>query len=87
MTANKANSSLGAELQTFATHRNELLGRAKGKYVLIKGEDVVDVFEDRTDALVRGYREFGNHPFLVKKVTDVEAPLSFTLSCWPEISR
>jgi hypothetical protein len=77
MMANKAHSSLAAELQTFAMHRNELLGRAKGKYVLIKGEDVVDVFGDRTDALVRGYREFGNHPFLVKKVTDVEAPLNF----------
>jgi hypothetical protein len=78
MTANKTHSSLAAELGTFAMHRNELLGRAKGKYVLIKGEDVVDVFEDRTDAFVRGYREFGNHPFLVKKVTDVEAPLNFT---------
>jgi hypothetical protein len=78
MTANKALSSLAAELQTFATHRKELLGRAKGKYVLIKGADVVDVFEDRTDAFTRGYREFGNHPFLVKKVLDVEAPMTFT---------
>ncbi|MEA2162428.1 MAG: hypothetical protein QOK37_555 [Thermoanaerobaculia bacterium] len=78
MTADHAQSSLAAELHTFAAHRNELLGRAKGKYVLIKGQNVVDVFEDRTDALVRGYREFGNHPFLVKKVTDVDAPLNFT---------
>jgi hypothetical protein len=78
MTANKTVNSLAAELQTFAAHRNELLGRAKGKYVLIKGPNVVDVFEDRTDALARGYREFGNHPFLVKKVTEVEAPLTFT---------
>jgi hypothetical protein len=78
VTADKARSSLAAELETFAAHRNELLGRAKGKYVLIKGQAVVDVFEDRTDAFARGYRDFGNHPFLVKKVTDVEAPLNFT---------
>jgi hypothetical protein len=78
MTANKGQSSLAAELATFAEHRDELLGRAKGKFVLIKGSDVIDVFEDRTDAVVRGYREFGNHPFLVKKVTDFEVPLTFT---------
>jgi len=78
MTANKGHSSLAAELATFAQHRDELLGRAKGKFVLIKGADVVDVFEDRTDAVVRGYREFGNHPFLVKKVTEFETPLTFT---------
>lgn len=77
MTANKGHSSLAAELVTFAQHRDELLGRAKGKFVLIKGADIVDVFEDRTDAVVRGYREFGNHPFLVKKITEVEMPLSF----------
>lgn len=78
MTANKGQSSLAAELATFAEHRDELLGRAKGKFVLIKGTDVIDVFEDRTDALVRGYREFGNHPFLVKKVAEFETPLNFT---------
>jgi len=78
MTANKGQSSLAAELATFAEHRDELLGRAKGKFVLIKGSDVVDVFEDRTDAVVRGYREFGNNPFLVKKVSEVETPMTFT---------
>jgi hypothetical protein len=78
MTANKGHSSLAVELVTFAKHRDELLGRAKGKFVLIKGTNVVDVFEDRTDAFVRGYREFGNHPFLVKKVTEFEPPLNFT---------
>jgi hypothetical protein len=77
MTANREQSSLAAELVTFAKHRDELLGRAKGKFVLINGGDVVDVFEDRMDAVVRGYREFGNHPFLVKKVAEFEAPLSF----------
>ena len=77
MTANNGLSSLATELATFAQHRDELLGRAKDKFVLIKGDDVVDVFEDRTDALVRGYREFGNHPFLVKKITEFETPLYF----------
>lgn len=78
MTAKKAHSSLEAELQTFQAHRNELLGRARGKFVLIKGQRVVDIFEDRNDALSRGYREFGRDPFLVKQVMDVESPLNFT---------
>jgi hypothetical protein len=78
MTVKNGQTSLAAELATFAEHRDELLGRAKGKFVLIKGSDVVDVFEDRMDAVVRGYREFGNHPFLVKKVAEFETPLNFT---------
>jgi hypothetical protein len=78
VTATKAPPTLAAELRTFAHHRDELLGRAKGKFVLIKGDAIVGVFENRTDALSRGYREFGNNPFLVKQVTEIEVPLNFT---------
>lgn len=78
MTASKASRTFAAELRTFANHHDELLGRAKGKYVLIKGEAIVGVFENRVDALSSGYREFGNNPFLVKQVTDGEVPLNFT---------
>lgn len=78
MTASKSSASLDVELKTFASQRNDLLGRARGKFVLIKGDKVVDIFEDRTDALSRGYREFGNASFLVKQVTDFETPLNFT---------
>jgi hypothetical protein len=78
MTAQKGAVSLQAELRTFRARRDELIGRAKGKYVLIKGEDVVDFFEDQTDAITKGFKKFGNSPFLVKLVTDVEVPLNFT---------
>jgi hypothetical protein len=78
MTAQKGAISLEAELRTFRARRDELIGRAKGKYVLIKGEEIVDFFENQTDAITKGFRTFGNNPFLVKLITDVEVPLNFT---------
>ena len=68
---------LAAEMETFRSHRDELLGRAQGKYVLIKNARVMDVFESHADALHRGYQEFGTEPFLVKQIVDVEVPQNF----------
>ena len=79
MTAHQGAPTLEVELRTFRAHRDELIGRAKGKYVLIHGEDIVDFFENQTDAITKGFRKFGNNPFLVKLVTEVEVPLNFTM--------
>jgi hypothetical protein len=77
MTAVKLQSLLDTELQTFRAHRNELLGRARGRFVLIKGTDVIDVFESEIDAISRGFKTFGNQSFLVKQITEFDAPLHF----------
>lgn len=69
---------LSHELDTYEAHRAELLGRAKGMFVLIKGDRIIDVFAAEEDALRRGYEELGNVPFLVKQVLEVELPLNFT---------
>lgn len=69
---------LDEELRTYEAHRDNLLGRARGQFVLIKNDRIIDVFASREDAIRRGYREFGNQPFLVKEVVDVEMPLHFT---------
>lgn len=66
------------ELDTYEAHKEELLGRAKGMYVLIKGDRILDVFASQEDAVRRGYEELGNVPFLVKQVLEVELPLNFT---------
>jgi hypothetical protein len=71
-------TALEEELKTFEAHRTELLGRAKGQFVLIKGNRIVDTFVSQEDALKRGYQEFGNSPFLVKQILDVELPMNFT---------
>ena len=71
-------SSLESELAYFDERREELLGRARGKFALIKGTSLVDLFDSQTDAIRRGYQEFGNSPFLVKQIVDVEVPFNFT---------
>jgi hypothetical protein len=69
-----------SELETFERHKAELLGSDEGKYVLIKGSEVIGVFESSMDAVGQGYERFGNVPFLVKQIVEVELPLLFTSS-------
>ncbi len=69
---------LDAELEAYAAHRDELLGSHVGKFVLLKDEDVIGVFDTKPDAIRAGYERFGNVPFLVKQVIQVEAPQNYT---------
>ncbi len=69
---------LETELRFFNAHRSELLRDAAGKFVLIKGEQLLGVFDSETIAIRHGYERLGNVPFLVKKVTEVDIPLNFT---------
>ena len=69
--------ALDGELATYDRHREELLGRASGKFVLIHGDQVVAVFETEWDAVSAGYKAFGNVPFLVKEIVAVEVPQDF----------
>ena len=66
---------LAVEKATYRKHRKELLGKARGKFVLIKGEEVVDTFDTEGDAVRRGHKKFGNVPFLVKQILEVETPI------------
>ncbi|HEY4593891.1 MAG TPA: hypothetical protein VIJ61_15850, partial [Thermoanaerobaculia bacterium] len=50
----------------------ELKGENEGRFVLIKGKEVVDIFTSYEDALKVGYEKFGLAPFLVKKIQAVE---------------
>ena len=70
-------TQLDAELKTYEAHRAELLRESQGKFVLVKGDQVVDVYDSQEDALRHGFREFGNQPFLVKEVVEIEVPLNF----------
>lgn len=71
-------SPLEQELAYFEQHRSELLGRAKGKFALIKADALVDTFDSQFDAIRAGYRKFGNEPFLVKQIAAVDVPINFT---------
>lgn len=69
---------LKEELQIYNAQKSELIGKAKGKFVLIKDEQVVNVFDTKLDAVRQGYERFGNVPFLVKEIVELDIPLDFT---------
>lgn len=71
---------LEPELETYEKHRTELLGNALGKWVLIRGDEVVGTFDTQDDAIAEGYRHFGNVPFLTKQVVELETPAYFASS-------
>ncbi len=68
---------LEVELKTYEQHRDQLLGTAEGKYVLIRNDQVLGVFDSKMDAIAQGYQRFGNVPFLVKQILKVEVPQNF----------
>ncbi len=65
---------LDSELQTYEKNRESLLGSSEGKFVLVKGDRIIGVYDSKMDAITEGYRQFGNVPFLVKQVQKIETP-------------
>jgi hypothetical protein len=43
-----------------------------GRFVIIKGADILGTFPDRSAALREGYRRLGIVPFLVRQIADPE---------------
>jgi hypothetical protein len=68
---------LTAELETYERHKEELLGKSEGKYVLIHREEIAGIFDTEKDAIDQGYERFGNVPFLVKQVVKIETPQNY----------
>jgi hypothetical protein len=63
--------ALEQELATYTSKLSELVAH-EGKFVLIHGEDVVDVYDTYEDAIKEGYTRFGLTPFLVKRIEATE---------------
>ncbi len=68
--------TLEKELAAYEAVKPSLLPHALGKFVLIRGEQVVGTYDAELDAVDAGYQKFGNVPFLVKEVTEVECPIN-----------
>ncbi len=66
------------ELDYFERERMQLLSRAKGKFAVIKGEELIGVFDTEMDAVRAGYRRLGNEAFLIKHIVEADIPLNFT---------
>ena len=61
---------LAAEITFLRQNRNRLIRKYNSLYLLIKGVEVVNSFENETDAIAEGVRKFGQGPFLVRRPQD-----------------
>ena len=68
---------LEKELKFFESKKAEWLKIYKDKFALIKGEELIDVFDTFGDAYKEGVRRYGNEAFFIKKITEEERIESF----------
>ena len=63
--------ALETELATYRSKLPELKDK-EGKFVLIRGTEIVDFFSAYDDAIKAGYEKFGLATFLVKQIQLIE---------------
>lgn len=63
---------LEKERKYFETNRKQWVALHPGKFVLVKGEELIGVFDKPEDALAEGARRFGLDSFLVRQVKEAE---------------
>ena len=66
------------ELNTYEGNKETLLRESNGKFVLIKGNTIIGVYDTQNDAVKIGIDKFGNTPFLVKKIQPIDDTQNFT---------
>lgn len=74
--------ALERELETWRRKFPELL-QHEGKFALVHGDEIADVFAAYEDAIQAGYQRFGLQPFLVKQVQSDEQPEVITRTFAP----
>lgn len=73
---------LDKELETYNANLPSLI-KDRGKFALIKGDSVVDIFDTYGDAMKRGYEKFKLEPFLVKRIMPPEQTLFVSRNVTP----
>lgn len=63
-------SPLAQELKTYLAHQAEWLIAAPGKYALIKGEEVVGLYDGQDEAFTVGYGRFRWEAFMVQRIQE-----------------
>jgi hypothetical protein len=69
---------LQRELDFFEQQRLQLFAHAPGKNALVKGAELVGIFDTELEAIRAGYQKIGNEAFLVKHIVEADVPLTFT---------
>lgn len=65
-------SILKTEEKYFEANKTEYFSKYLDKYVLIKGEELVGVFDTAQSAYEAGLAKFGNQPMFIKNVKEKE---------------
>ena len=73
-----AENLLKKDLEAYLKNKVELTTASEGKFVLIKGDAVIGVYDTQNDAIKVGTDKFGNTPFLVKKIQEIEETHNYT---------
>jgi hypothetical protein len=68
---------LDTERQYFDQHKTELMAQFRGRFVVIKGEEVIGAYDTMGDALREGARRFGLDSFLARRVEESTPGASF----------
>ena len=71
---------LTRELATYEREKTRLLAEARGKFVLIKGDDVIGTYDTQIGAIHAGRRRYGGVLLLVKQVVDVDPIYTYALT-------
>lgn len=66
------NNILKDEMLAFEAQKERLLATASNRWVLIRGERVIGLYDTEHQAMTEGYRQFLDRPFLVKRIERVE---------------
>jgi hypothetical protein len=68
---------LDIEFQTFQENKQNLVENHKGKFVLIKDDEIIGIFENELDAVKQGNEQFKDSHFLVNEITDDKFKIRF----------
>ena len=63
--------SLEKEFETYQSKLNELIEH-EGKYILIKGDEIIGIYSSYDDAVEQGFQRFKLESFLVKQISTIE---------------
>jgi len=61
---------LDVEREYFEAHQEELVRQFPGRFIIVRGQEVLGPFESLQEALTVGARQFGLTPFLVRRTDE-----------------
>ena len=65
-------TALQEELEYFETQKEALLKTHEGQFALVAGQKLVGTYTTESDAYEAGLRQFGNRPFLIRRIRSQE---------------